>query len=84
VALFGLVPRLSAVSWGALGAALLILLVGTTLQASQYVLDISPFTHIPHLPGGSATPLPFVVLVLVAIALTAAGLTGLRRRDIPA
>jgi ABC-2 type transport system permease protein len=84
VALVGLLPRFSAVSWGALGVSLLILLVGTTLQASQYVLDISPFTHIPHLPGGVAHPLPFIVLLAVALALTATGLTALRRRDIPA
>ncbi len=84
VALVGRWPRLSAMSWGALGVSLLILLVGTTLQASQYVLDISPFTHIPHLPGDAARPLPFIVLLAVALALTATGLAALRRRDIPA
>ncbi len=84
VALVGLRPRLSAVSWGALAMSLLILLAGTTLQAGQYVLDVSPFTHIPHLPGGAARPLPFIVLLVIALALIATGLTALRRRDIPA
>jgi ABC-2 type transport system permease protein len=82
--LVGLLPRLAAVAWGALAICLLILLVGTTLQFSQWILDLSPFTHIPHLPGSPAVATPFIVLTLVSAALAAIGLTGLRRRDIPA
>ncbi|MEV6636512.1 ABC transporter permease [Actinoplanes sp. NPDC051470] len=82
--LFGLLPRCAALSWGALSVCLLILLVGAPLQLDQWVLDISPFTHIPHLPGGDLTWTPLVVLTVVAAALVAAGLTTLRRRDIPA
>jgi ABC-2 type transport system permease protein len=82
--LVGLLPRLAAVAWGALTICLLVLLVGTTLRFSQWVLDVSPFTHIPHLPGGHPAATPFIVLTLVAAVLAAVGLTGLRRRDIPA
>jgi ABC-2 type transport system permease protein len=81
--LFGLLPRLAPVAWGAVAACVLLLLVGATLQLSQWVLDISPFTHIPHLPGGHATATPFVVLTLIAVVLGAAGLTGFGRRDVP-
>ena len=81
--LFGLLPRWASVAWGALAVFLLVLLVGTTLQLNQWLLDVSPFTHIPHLPGGTATATPFVALVAVAAVLAASGLTGLRRRDIP-
>jgi ABC-2 type transport system permease protein len=83
VLLFGLLPRWAPVAWGVLGVCVLVMLVGTTLQLSQWILDISPFTHVPHLPGGDAVATPFIVLVLVAVVLAAAGLTGLRRRDIP-
>jgi ABC-2 type transport system permease protein len=71
------------VAWGAVAACVLVLLVGATLQLSQWVLDISPFTHVPHLPGGHATATPFVVLTLVALVVGTAGLAGFRRRDIP-
>ena len=84
IVLVGLFPRLAAVAWGALAVCLLVLLVGTTLQLDQWILDVSPFTHIPHLPGGSATVTPFVVLTVVAAGLATIGLTGLRRRNIPA
>ena len=79
VLLFGLLPRWSLVAWAAPAVCLLILLVGETLQLSQWLLDVSPFTHVPHLPGTvSATPL--VTLLAVAVVL---GVVGLRRRNIP-
>jgi ABC-2 type transport system permease protein len=83
VLLFGLLPRWASVAWGALGICLLLTLVGGAVQLNQRVLDISPFTHVPHLPGGSASATPFIALTLVAVVLGAVGLTGLRRRDIP-
>ena len=46
-------------------------------------MDISPYTHLPHLPGGEVTATPLVVLTVVAAALAVAGLAGLRRRDMP-
>ena len=83
VVLFGVVPRFAAASWAALVACLVLLLLGTTLRFDQWVLDLSPFTHLPHLPGGELTPTPLVTLTAVAAALTAVGLAGLRRRTIP-
>ena len=83
VLLSGLLPRFAAVSWGALAVCLLVGLVGSALQLDQWLVDISPFTHIPHLPGGTPTATPLVALSAVAALLTVAGLAGLRRRDIP-
>jgi ABC-2 type transport system permease protein len=83
VVLFGLLPRFAPVSWGALATCLLLLLVGTTMQFDQWILDISPFTHVPRLPGGDMTSTPLVALTAVAAVLTAVGLAGLRRRTVP-
>ena len=83
VAVFGLVPRASvAVSWSALGVAVLILFLGATLQLSHWVLDISPFQHLPKLPGGTVSAPPLAWLGAIALALGGAGLVGLGRRDI--
>jgi len=71
------------VAWGALAACLLLLLLGSALRLDQWVLDVSPFTHVPHLPGGDLTWTPLIVLTAVAALVTAAGLAALRRRDIP-
>jgi ABC-2 type transport system permease protein len=82
VVLFGLAPRLSAASWAVLAACLLLSQLGPVLHLDRWVMDLSPFTHVPRLPGGEASAGPLLTLVAVAAALTAAGLTGFRRRDV--
>lgn len=82
-ALFGLLPRLVPASWGALAVCLLFGLVGAALQLSHWLLDVSPFTHIPKAPGAAVSATPLVWLVAAAVALATTGLIGLRRRDIP-
>jgi ABC-2 type transport system permease protein len=84
VVLFGLLPRIAPVAWGAVALCALLLLVGATLRLDQWVMNVSPFTHLPHLPGGDATATPFVVLTAVAAVLGVVGLAGFRRRDVPA
>jgi ABC-2 type transport system permease protein len=82
-ALFGLAPRASvAGSWSALGVVVLLLFLGAILQLSHWVLDISPFQHVPKLPGGTVSAAPLIWLCVIALALALAGLAGLRRRDI--
>ena len=81
--LFGLAPQVSvAGSWTALGVVVLLLFLGAILQLSHWVLDISPFQHVPKLPGGTVTAAPLIWLCVIALALALAGLAGLRRRDI--
>jgi ABC-2 type transport system permease protein len=83
VGLFGLLPQASVPgAWTALGLVVVIDLFGQVLQLSHWILDVSPFTHAPRLPGGTLSAEPLLVLCLVALALGATGLTALRRRDI--
>ncbi|HET8659295.1 MAG TPA: ABC transporter permease [Micromonosporaceae bacterium] len=83
IALVGLLPRMAATGgWGALALCLMISMIGAPLQLSQWLLDVSPFTHVPRAPGADVSAAPLVWLLVVAVALTAAGLAGLRRRDI--
>jgi ABC-2 type transport system permease protein len=83
VALFGLAPRFAAVAWAALAFCLVILLVGAAMRLGQWLLDLSPFTHLPKVPGGTVFATPLIWLLAVAVALGTAGLVGLRRRDMP-
>jgi ABC-2 type transport system permease protein len=70
-------------AWTVVGVVVLIVLFGQVLQLSQWLLDVSPFTHVPKLPGAAVTTgAPLIWLSLAAVALAAAGLAGLRRRDI--
>jgi ABC-2 type transport system permease protein len=81
-ALFGLAPRLATLVWAALIGAAVVLELGALFNLSQWVVDISPFAHIPKLPGSEFTATPLVWLTVIAAALSLAGLTGFRRRDI--
>ena len=82
-AFVGLLPKWSdAAGWIAVGFCAFIVLFGPVLNLSQVVLDISPFTHVPKLPGGEISVAPLVWLAVIAVVLAIAGLVGLRRRDI--
>ncbi len=82
VLLFGFAPRLLSLAWAAFGVAVGIGQIGPLLKAPQWVLDWSPFTHSPKLPGGAVTAMPLVVLTAIAAALVFAGVVGFRRRDV--
>ncbi|MDX3258787.1 ABC transporter permease [Streptomyces sp. MI02-2A] len=82
VLFYGVFPQGAAAAWGVAGAALLIGWVGPALDLPQAVLDISPFGHLPKLPGGEMDWPPVLLLTALAAVLVAAGLTGLRRRDL--
>ncbi len=79
----GLVPRLaSAVSWGMFVAFFLLGEIGSVLGFSQWVLDLSPFSHTPRLPGAEVDAGALVALSVLAVALIGAGLVAYRRRDL--
>ncbi|MFE1441100.1 ABC transporter permease [Streptomyces sp. NPDC058739] len=82
VALFGLAPRASALAWAAVAACFVIGLLGVALDLPPWVRDVSPFEHIPHLPGADPGLTAPALLTAVAAALTAAGVAGFRRRDV--
>ena len=82
VALFGLLPwESTAVAWGVVAVVAFIAVLGPSLQFPAVMLDLSPFTQTPRLPGGPVTAAPLLWPCAIALALGAAGLLGLRRRD---
>ena len=82
VALFGFVPRAAAGGWGVLGACVLVSILGPLLGLPDWVLDLSPFQHVPQLPAAEFAAGPLLVLCAVAAVLTAAGMAAFRRRDL--
>ncbi|MGP2436036.1 ABC transporter permease [Streptomyces sp. JW3] len=81
VLLHGLLPRAAPAAWGVAGAVLLLGWIGPALNLPRPVLDLSPYGHLPKLPGGTLTWGPVAVLLGIAVLLVGAGLAGLRGRD---
>jgi len=83
VALFGLAPRVTVpAAWTVLAVAALLALLGPSLRLPGWLLDLTPFSHVPKLPGGDFTATPLIWLTAIAAGLTVAGLIAFRRRDL--
>jgi ABC-2 type transport system permease protein len=80
--LVGLVPRASVVAWVAAGVAIGLWFFGALLGLGDAVLDVSPFRHVPQVPGSDLTIRPLLVLTVLALALVLTGVVGFRRRDL--
>ena len=81
---YGLVPRWSLAAWALVAWVFVAAMFGILLDLPQWLLNLSPFQHVPALPAASMSWLPIVVLTAVAAALIAAGLAALDRRDLAA
>ncbi|MFI5984490.1 ABC transporter permease [Streptomyces sp. NPDC051555] len=83
VLLYGALPRFAVAAWAVAGAVLALGWVGPALNLPRAALRLSPFAHLPRLPGAGAFEwIPVLTLTAVAALLTVAGLAALRRRDV--
>jgi ABC-2 type transport system permease protein len=81
VALHGLLPRATPLAWAAVAVVALQVMLGELLRLPDAVDAVSPFWHLASVPVEEFAVAPFLVLLLIAGALVAAGLWGFRRRD---
>jgi ABC-2 type transport system permease protein len=80
--LIGVVPRLATVlPWALLAVGFTIGFFGQLLDLPQWVVDLSPFQHVPQYPAAPLAALPLVLLLALGAGLTTLGLAGLHRRD---
>jgi ABC-2 type transport system permease protein len=79
---YGLLPRWSLAAWALVAWVFVAAMFGILLDLPQWLLNLSPFQHVPALPAAPMSWLPIVVLSAVAASLIAAGLAALDRRDI--
>jgi ABC-2 type transport system permease protein len=82
VALFGLVPRFTPVSWGVLVGFVAIFMLGSLPTFPQWLTDFQPYSHTPHVGGGTFDATPLWWLTAVDVALIVLGVIAFRRRDL--
>ncbi|CAM3342076.1 ABC transporter permease [Stackebrandtia soli] len=82
VALFGLLPRLTALVWATLVYVVVVNMLGIFLQLPDWMMEASPLSHIPRVPADDVTAAPLLTMTAIAVVLLTAGFVGFRRRDL--
>jgi ABC-2 type transport system permease protein len=80
-ALYGLIPRGTGLAWAAVALIAVQVILGQLLGLPDAVQAVSPFWHLAAVPVDDFEVVPYVSLLLLTVALVAAGLWGYRRRD---
>lgn len=82
MALFGTLPRATVIVWVVIVYSLAMGYFGALLGLPQWMLELTPFGHVPMLPAVPMAWAPLAILTALTVALTAAGVAGFRRRDL--
>lgn len=79
----GWLPKLDWLGWALLGAVVVLGELGGLMGLPSWLLEVSPFAHVPKLPVQPMAWAPVVIMALVAAALMGAAVAGYRRRGMP-
>src|SRR5690625_2610853 len=80
--LLGWAPRAAGWSWALVGFAAIVAYFGGILDLPQWLMNLSPFQHVPEQPAFDFEAGPLAWLSLIAVVLLAASVAGFRRRDV--
>lgn len=75
-------PRYNGLVWAGLAFCVTLSMFGDTLRLDRRIMDLSPFQHIPALPGGSFDLTPVLALLALAAVSVGAGIVTFDRRDL--
>lgn len=73
--------RAPAIAWGWLAVAFGLGELGATVGLPDWLITVSPFAHVPPLPGGEFSATPSIVLTAIAALITVGAFTAYRLRD---
>jgi ABC-2 type transport system permease protein len=80
--LIGYFPKRTGLTWLYIAFCFLMVYLGGLLQFPDWLLNLSPYQHVPSIPLEEASLFSFMMLTLVAFAMIIAGFFGFNRRDI--
>ncbi|ALD65674.1 hypothetical protein AFL94_09140 [Arthrobacter sp. LS16] len=80
---FGYLPRsTTAITWAVYGISVMAAMFGGLFSLSEDVIRATPFGAIPRIPAEDFSWTPPAVLLLISLALGAAGMARFNRRDV--
>ncbi|MDO7867509.1 ABC transporter permease [Nocardioides jiangxiensis] len=80
--LYAVAARAAVLGWAALVGVVVLGEFGPLLRLPVWMQDLSPYRHVPALPGGDLEVVPLVALCAVAVGLVALGGVLFGRRDV--
>jgi ABC-2 type transport system permease protein len=80
--LYGVGARRAPLAWAALVGVVVAGELGPVMNLPDWVQSLSPYRHVPDLPGGTFSAAPVLALSLVAVGLASLGALAFRRRDV--
>jgi ABC-2 type transport system permease protein len=80
--LTGLVPRRAVLAWLAVVFCAVVLIFGEVLRFPQWLVDVSPFSHLASVPADAMSWGPFALVAALAVVLSSCGVLAFDRRDI--
>ena len=80
--MYGLHPRWAGIGWVALIFCVVVMVFGELLRFPWWVIEVSPFSHLPLAPAQPFAWEPVFWLLLLAAVVAVAGLAAFRHRDI--
>ena len=83
LAIYGLRPRLFGIAWAGYAVMTFIAFLGPGLKFHQWVLDLSPTTHVGNPPAGAIQTDTLTLMTGVALGLIAISFAAFRRRGVP-
>jgi ABC-2 type transport system permease protein len=75
-------PRWATLAWLGVVFCWVIVMFGQLLEFPQWVIDVSPFSHLAAVPAAPMSWTPFVVVLVAAASMSAGGLVAFRHRDV--
>lgn len=82
VLLVGARPRWAGLAWLGLGFCVVVMFFGQLLKFPDWLVDLSPFSHLALVPAQSFELAPYVTVLGIGALLLVAGVVGIRRRDL--
>ncbi|MDN5789480.1 MAG: hypothetical protein L0H25_01245 [Micrococcales bacterium] len=83
LAIYGLRPRLFGLAWAGYAVMTFIAFLGPSLKLHQWVLNLSPTTHVGNPPVGAIETGALIVTAAIAVILVAVGFAAFQRRGVP-
>ncbi len=83
LAVYGLRPEMFGIAWVGYAVMTFIAFLGAGLKLPQWLLNLSPTTHVGNPPAGAIQTEALTVMTAVVVMLVAIGFVAFRRRGVP-